>query len=106
MIRNIPGFKNIGHYDLFMIDETQLLTEKIYGYPIMDWWKNTMSTRLPIKESMGIVPVNAHSEWETVTQEDVKTLSADFQFLAKRQHSKVCYIFNTSGPVPSSRIEC
>lgn len=89
LIRHTPGFKNIGHFDYFLLDELQILTEKIYGYSLESWWPNTLSTHLPVKEVMGVIPVTTPQEWERVDDDDISHLSQDLQFMAKRQHSIV-----------------
>ena len=37
--RVFSDFKDLGHYDLYLLDYIHLATTEIYGEPIDDWWK-------------------------------------------------------------------
>jgi hypothetical protein len=99
-IRHTPGFKNIGHYDYFLLDELQKLSERLYGFPLEDWWPNTLSTHLPVKEMMGVIPITHPREWERVEESSISHLSSDLKFLAKRQKSTVISLsYNVQIPI-------
>jgi hypothetical protein len=81
--------RNIGHYDYFLLDELQLVTERIFGYPLKSWWTNTLSIQMAVKEILGVIPFTKPTEWELVQDSDISHMPADLRFVAMRQNSIV-----------------
>jgi hypothetical protein len=100
MIRNEPGFKNIGHYEHQDIAMLQELTTNLYGEPMFDWWLNGTKMNFKVREQFGFTPIIPESLYEVVSEEDVKDYPPDIAFLAKAWRMKVItqnYNFVDSG---------
>ncbi len=89
MIRNEPGFKNIGHYEYQDVALLQTLTIELYDEPIFDWWSNGTQMNFAVAEQFGFTPIVDETHYEEVTEEDIKNYPPDIGFLAKAWKMKV-----------------
>jgi hypothetical protein len=89
LTRYQPGFENIGHYDHFILDSIQLLTNELFGIPLFDWWPNSLQFYSP-DETFGISPVLKDST--EPDKSEIKDLPPNLRYLAKCQRSAIPYL--------------
>lgn len=89
-----PGFQNIGHTDLQLLELQQTLHNSVYGFESSSWWESLEQFQTREKEFFGIVPYDSNPEnWEEFDLDDprIKHLAPDRRYLAMKQKSLVYF---------------
>ena len=86
-----PGFPKIGHTEYHIIDNIQIVTEKLFGQPAIKWWRPSITMECT-GETFGIVPTVLSNEYQMVENCDVSEMSESMQFLVRKLKLKIPFL--------------